>query len=240
MDIARRNALLVAAACTVFGRTSAEAADGPKRVLVVGDSQAQGLAGGLQRQLLRDRTWRVIDQSHISTGLYSTARFDWPASASGIADKERGAVAVVMFGANDRPPVRSNGTIDPRRAEAFAIGYCAHIRAVASGLKQACPEVVWVGHPVVRDPVYAEDMAFLNQLYESEAIACGARWFSSWPLFVDKAGLYSAHGKSVGGQTERLRADDGVHLTGAGYDVLASALLPDLRFALAGPLNPPT
>ena len=223
MDIARRNALLIAAACTVFGRTSAQAADGPKRVLVVGDSQAQGLAGGLQRRAKR-----------------GTARFDWPASASGIADKERGAVAVVMFGANDRPPVRSNGAIDPRRAETFAISYCAHIRAVASGLKQACPEVVWVGHPVVRDPVYAEDMAFLNQLYENEAVACGARWFSSWPLFVDKAGLYTAHGKTVSGQTERLRADDGVHLTGAGYDVLASALLPDLRFALAGPLNPPT
>ena len=28
------------------------------------------------------------------------------------------------------------------------------------------------------------------------------------------------------GQTTRLRADDGVHLTGAGYDVLARALLP--------------
>lgn len=240
MNIARRNALLVAAACSVFGFPSADAAESLKRVLVVGDSQAQGLAGGLQRQLLRDRSWRVIDQSHISTGLYSTTRFDWPASASGIADKERGAVAVVMFGANDRPPIRSNGAVDPRRAETFAANYCAHIRAVAAGLKQACPEVVWVGHPIVRDPLYAEDMAFLNQLYEAEAVACGARWFPSWPLFTDKAGAYVAHGKAVGGQTERLRADDGVHLTAAGYDVLANALLPDLRFALAGPLTPPT
>jgi hypothetical protein len=240
VNIARRNALLIAAACTVVGVPSAEAADTPKRILVVGDSQAQGLAGGLQRQLLRDRTWRIVDQSHISTGLYSTVRFDWPALTPGIADKERGAVAVVMFGANDRPPIRSNGAVDPKRVETFAANYCAHIRAVAAGLKRACPEVVWVGHPIVRDSVYADDMAFLNQLYEAEAVACGARWFPSWPLFVDKAGLYAAHGKTVGGQTERMRADDGVHLTVAGYDVLANALLPDLRFALAGPLNPPT
>ncbi len=240
MNIARRDALLAAVACTLFGLSSARAADPSNRVLVVGDSQAQGLAGGFQRQLLRDRTWRVIDQSHISTGLVSSVRFDWPASALSIADKERGAVAVVMFGANDRPPIRSKGAIDPQRADTFAASYCAHIRAVAAGLKHGCPEVVWVGHPIVRDPVYAEDMAFLNQLFEAEAIACGARWFPSWPLFVDKDGQYSAHGKALDGQTARLRADDGVHLTPAGYDILANALLPEVRYGLAGPLTPPT
>lgn len=240
MNITRREALLAVAACTVLGPRSARSAEPSNRVLVVGDSQAQGLAGGFQRQLLRDRAWRVIDQSHISTGLVSSIRFDWPASAPGIADKERGAVAVVMFGANDRPPIRSKGAIDQLRADSFAANYCAHIRAVAAGLKRGCPEVVWVGHPIVRDPVYAEDMAFLNQLFEAEAIACGARWFPSWSLFVDKDGQYAAHGKAVDGQTTRLRADDGVHLTAAGYDVLANAVLPELRYAIAGPLSPPT
>lgn len=240
MNIARRNALLAAAACTVFGLPEAQAAESISRVLVVGDSQAQGLAGGLQRILLRDRTWRVIDQSHISTGLYSSVKFDWPGSAAGIATRERGAVAVVMFGANDRPNIRSKGAIDPQRADAWAAPYCAHIRAVASGLKRSCPAVVWVGHPIVRDPIYAEDMAFLNNLYETEARACGAQWFPSWRLFVDKAGQYDAHGLALDGHLERLRADDGVHLTAAGYDVLANALLPILRDDLAGPLSPPT
>jgi hypothetical protein len=224
----------------MFGLSPAEAAEAPNRVLVVGDSQAQGLAGGFQRQLLRDRTWRVINETHIATGLVSSVRFDWPASAPGIADKERGAVAVVMFGANDRPPIRSKGVIDPQRANAFATNYCAHIRAVAAGLKEGCPEVVWVGHPIVRDPVYAEDMAFLNQLFEAEALACGAQWFPSWPLFVDKDGQYTAFGKALDGQTVRVRADDGVHLTAAGYDILANALLPALRSAFVDPPNPPT
>ena len=240
MNIARRDALLTVAACAFFGRSAACAAEPGNRVLVVGDSQAQGLAGGFQRQLLRDRTWRVIDQSHISTGLVSSVRFDWPASASGIADKERGAVAVVMFGANDRPPIRSKGAIDPQRADAFAASYCAHIRAVAAGLKRGCPEVVWVGHPIVRDPVYAEDMAFLNQLFEAEAVSCGARWFPSWSLFVDRDGQYTAHGKALDGQVARLRADDGVHMTVAGYDLLASALLREVLYVVAGPLAPPT
>src|SRR5215475_10849440 len=87
----------------------ASAADSRMRILVVGDSQAQGLAGGLQRQLRRDTTWRVIDRSRIATGLCSPSRFDWPAAAPGIGEGERGAIAVVMFGANDRPPIRMHG-----------------------------------------------------------------------------------------------------------------------------------
>ena len=238
VNIARRNALLAVVVCAVFRATEGRAAETINRVLVVGDSQAQGLGGGLQRQLLRDRAWRVIDHSHISTGLYSSVKFDWPAAAPGIADKERGAMAVVMFGANDRPNIRSKGVIDPQRADTWAAPYCAHIRAVAAALKRTCPEVVWVGHPIVRDPVYAEDMAFLNNLYEAEAVACGARWFPSWPLFTDKDGQYTAHGKAVDGHLERLRADDGVHLSAAGYDVLANALLPILRSALPDPEHP--
>ena len=235
VNIARRNALLVAAVCSVYGLPEVHAAETVYRVLVVGDSQAQGLAGGLQRVLLREREWRVIDRSKISTGLYSAVKFDWPSSAAAIATSERGAVGVVMFGANDRPNIRSKGAIDPQRADAWAAPYCAHIRAVAAGLKMSCPAVVWVGHPIVRDPIYAEDMAFLNNLYEIEALATGAQWFPSWKLFADKDGQYTAHGKALDGHLERLRADDGVHLTAAGYDVLAHALLPILRDDLGIP-----
>lgn len=100
------------------------------------------------------------------------------------------------------------------------------MRAVADGLKRSCTPVIWIGHPIVRDPVYAEDMALLNRLYAEEAVQEGAEWFPSWSLFTDADGNYAPYGKGVDGQTTRLRADDGVHLTGAGYDVLARALLP--------------
>ncbi len=240
VNIARRNALLGAAACTVFGLHGAKAADTFYRVLVVGDSQAQGLAGGLQRQLLRDRTWRVIDRSRISTGLYSAVKYDWPGSIGSIANSEAGAVAVAMFGANDRPNIRSKGVIDPARADAWSAPYCAHIRAVVDALKKTCAGVVWVGHPIVRDPVFAEDMAFLNNLYMTEAQAGGAQWLPTWSMFADKDGHFDAHGVALDGHTERLRADDGVHLTAAGYDVLAHALLPLLRTDLGAPAQSPT
>lgn len=226
MTLRRRGFLLFAGALMVPGMQSARAADSVDRVLVVGDSQAQGLAGGLQRQLRHDRSLRVIDRSRIATGLCSPTRFDWPAATPGIAAAERGAIAVVMFGANDRPPVRLHGRIDEALSAAFCTSYGAHVRAIADDLRRCCAGVIWVGHPIVRDPAYAEDMALLNRLYAAQSIGTGADWFPSWPLFTDEGGNFVPYGKGLDGVTTRLRADDGVHLTSAGYDVLANALLP--------------
>jgi uncharacterized protein len=224
--ILQRRDLLLACALTLPGLSAARATEAMTRVLVVGDSQAQGLAAGLQRQFRGDASWRVVDRSRIATGLCSPSRFDWPAAAAGIAESERGAIAVVMFGANDRPPVHLHGRVDDKLAQPFVTSYCAHVRAVAEGLRPCCVSVIWVGHPIVRDPAYAEDMALLNRLYATQAMVAGAQWFPSWPLFVDGDGNYAPYGRGIDGQTTRLRADDGVHFTGAGYDVLAKALLP--------------
>lgn len=186
----------------------------------------------MQRQLRHDRSLRVIDRSRIATGLCSPSRFDWPAATPGIAEAERGAIAVVMFGANDRPPVRLHGHIDDALSSAFCTSYGAHVHTIAEDLARYCAGVIWVGHPIVRDPVYAEDMALLNRLYAAQSMAAGADWFPSWDLFIDDAGNYAPYGKGTDGMTTRLRADDGVHLTSAGYDVLASALLPVVELYL--------
>lgn len=222
----QRRRLLFALGLAALPVRLATGADSRTRILVVGDSQAQGLAAGLQRQFRRETTWRVIDRARIATGLCSPTRFDWPAAAPAIGEGERGAIAVVMFGANDRPPIRMHGQINEKLAATFCSTYSAHVHAIAAALKRSCAGVIWVGHPIVRDPVYADDMALLNRLYAEQSMAAGADWFPSWPLFTDTDGRFAPYGKGTDGETTRLRADDGVHLTGPGYDVLAKALQP--------------
>jgi len=95
MPLHRRELLLTVGSTIASFARPALAAE-PTHILVIGDSQAQGLAAGLQRQLRSDATWRVIDRSHIATGLYLTGRFDWPAQVQTISAAEPGAVAVVM------------------------------------------------------------------------------------------------------------------------------------------------
>ena len=62
----QRRGLLLAGALSLPALRIARGADATTRVLVVGDSQAQGLAAGLQRQLRRDGSCRVIDRSRIA------------------------------------------------------------------------------------------------------------------------------------------------------------------------------
>ncbi len=86
--------------------------------------------------------------------------------------------------------------------------------------------MIWVGHPVVRDNVYSEDMQLLNSSYPSAAAVAGARWVPTWCMVTTPDGGFTPYGKGVDGMTQRLRADDGVHFTPAGYDVVARRLEP--------------
>lgn len=204
------------------------ASDGLIRVLVLGDSQAQGLAGGVQRLLRHDRRFRVLDRSKIASGLIARA-YDWPAAVRTLAGSEHADVAVVMFGANDRPPVRINGSIDPALSSEFEQSYGARVRDIVQSLREANVPVIWVGHPNARDPKFSDDMALLNRIFAEAAAAAGADYVPAWDLFAGAGGTYDAYGKGVDGETTRLRADDGVHLTAAGYDLLAQHLLPHIE-----------
>lgn len=235
----RRRAVLrgLAACLTLAGMMrAARALDETVRVLVLGDSQAQGLAGGVQRLLRHDRRFRVLDRSKIGTGLLSRA-YDWISTVRALPATEHPDVAVVMFGANDRPRVRgTDGSVIPGLSFSFERVYGERVREIVQSLRDANVPVIWVGHPTVRDPKYADDMAFLNRIFADEASAAGADYVPIWDLFAGAGGIYEAYGKGVDGETTRLRADDGVHLTVAGYDVLARYLLPHIEADLRGRL----
>jgi uncharacterized protein len=129
-----------------------------------------------------------------------------------------------MFGANDRPPIRRHGVADLALLAQFQKFYAERVREIIRTFRAAGDEVIWVGHPVVRNHDYAEDMAYLDLIFASVAAEEGARWVPTWDLFTTPQGGYTPYGKGIDGMTQRLRADDGVHLTPAGYDVLAERL----------------
>jgi len=237
----RRRVLQALAAAPVLAATRARAAGEPTegapplRIAVVGDSQAQGLAAGLQRLYRQDPRFRVLDYARISTGLIRLSFFDWPAYAQQIAPSVHASAAVVMFGANDRPSVRVRGEVDERLLENFTALYSGRARTVIRAFRAAGTRVVWVGHPVVRGEDYAADMAIINHICQQACIAEGADFVSLWERFADPAGQYTAYGPGPDGQTTRLRRDDGVHLTMAGYELAAQQIQTHVHAALHRP-----
>ena len=225
-----RRALLLAPLGLAITPKSAGAVAFPdelqERILVFGDSQAQGLAGGFQRLYRGDKSRRVLDRSKISTGIIPRPGFDWPAQAQVLATIEKADVAVALFGANDRPPIRRGGEIDPVLLDRFTETYGARVQQVAEVFRTAKVPLIWVGHPIVRDPIFAQDMQIIDDIFEERAVGVDAVFVSTWDTFKGADGNYSPYGKGVDGQTTRLRADDGVHLTPAGYDVVTALLVP--------------
>ena len=234
-------ALSSLAACLIavaaFAETPSPKAEAPD-VLVVGDSQAQGVAGALIRRYLRSKDFHVIDKTKVGTGLTSKSTYDWDAVVAELASTEHARVAIVMFGANDRPPVRVKGVVDPGLSEKFSKSYSARVERIVKSLRDAKIEVLWLGDPVVKDADYTADMQMLTPVMEPAVEKEGAQWVSLWGVGVDPDGSYDAFGKALDGQTKRLRADDGVHFTPSGYDLIAAKLDPILKTLATQPASP--
>jgi hypothetical protein len=222
---ARWVAAALVLAAVGFG--AAAGAESPTTTIeIVGDSQAQGLAGALERLFLRRPEFRVLDRSKISTGVSVRGSYDWAQQAQTLAAGRKADVVVIMFGANDRPTIRRGLEIDPDLLDEFRETYGERVHEIIRAFHDSGSEVIWVGHPVVRDNVYTEDMQLLNSIYQAAADDEGARWVPTWSLFTTPDGGFTPYGKGVDGMTQRLRADDGVHFTPAGYDVVAAQIEP--------------
>jgi hypothetical protein len=228
-----RRFVLAAPGAVLLTRAAAAAAPSAApavvTIAVVGDSQAQGIAGALQRLYVRDRQhYHVLDRAKIGTGLITRPDFNWPEEAKELAAERRVDVVVAMFGSNDRPAFHLDD-VDPAVKERFQRAYGKHVRDIVKAFRDIGVAVIWLGHPIVRDERYSADMAFLNRIYEQAATEEGAHWLPLWDLATDGNGGYAAYGRGVNGETRRLRADDGVHFTPAGYDLVVSRLRPFLE-----------
>lgn len=193
--------------------------------MVIGDSQAQGLARGLRWLYRTNRSMMIRDHSKPSTGLIVTDFYNWPDEVHKLAATEHDDVAVILLGANDRPQVRVHGVVDQGQLANFTKMYSARVRDIIVTLKNAHIPVIWVGDPMNRNDKYSEDMAILNTVFQNQAAQNGARFVPLWTAFSEN-GHFAPYGKGVDGSTVRLRIDDGVHMTPEGYQKAAKILEP--------------
>lgn len=193
-------------------------------IAVFGDSQAQGLAGGLQRVLIEDPRYRVLNRTHPGAALVHGEN-EWLAPIERFTSREKADIAVVMFGANDRLDTRERGASLHFRTDEWRGVYAARADKILALLANAGLRVIWCGNPIARSPTYSADMSYINNIYAEETARFGAQFVPLWAVIADEQGGYAAYGKDRDGTTQRLRADDGIHLTAAGYELIAEKLV---------------
>ena len=214
-----------------------------KTIVVFGDSQAQGVAAALQRMFLRDRSYHVIDKAVAGTSLSQKLQFDWVDTIDKWFQTEHADLAIVMFGGNDRLAVRleAGGKAIAYKTDAWKDMYNERLTSVLGLFDKAKVPVIWLGQPIARESGYASDMSYLNELYEAATKTAGADYIPLWTIIADDDGNYAAYGKALDGETKRLRLDDGIHFTPAGYDIVAVKVREqiDALLAKAAETQPP-
>ena len=207
------------------GAARAEVARDRLTIAVFGDSQAQGIAGGLQRVLIDDPHVKVLNRTHPGAALVH-GETEWIAPIQKFLSQERADVAIVMFGANDRLDIREDsGSYLRFKSDAWRTEYAKRTDAVLIALGRAGVKVIWCGNPIARSDTYSSDMNYINQIFAERAERLGAQFLGLWELSADGDGKYSAFGKDLDGVTRRLRADDGIHFTAAGYELIADRII---------------
>lgn len=199
---------------------------GTIRIGVFGDSLADGIWAGLYRTLHRNERFEVARHTEVSSGLARPDFFDWEQEIEQVLADETIDVAVVCLGLNDNQPVHYDG----RRQFEFASEewdavYRGRVRAILAQLAAAGVPTFWVGLPTVRNERFATQMAHLNTIYESEALVADVPFMPTLAMTGDADGAYSAYLQDADGRNRLMRANDGVHFTGRGYELIAKALL---------------
>ena len=221
-------------AVVAFGRIPAQADETDSRAVIVvfGDSQAQGLAVGFQRVLVEDSRYRVLNRTHPGAALVHGEN-EWLQPIERFTSREKADIAVVMFGANDRLDMREGRATLRFRTDEWRAAYTARADRILTALAGAGLKVLWCGNPIARSPTYSADMTYINGIYAEETARFGARFVPLWNAVADEQGAYAAYGKDRDGTTQRLRTDDGIHFTAAGYELIAEKLIELLSASAA-------
>jgi hypothetical protein len=195
-------------------------------IAVMGDSIADGIWGGMVRILIRDRRYVLLREAKNSSGFTTS---DWQAALDAVIEKKPDAI-VALFGTNDRQSLIVRDK--PRslfRSKDWEAGYTKRTDDFMDKVTGIGIPLVWVGLPIMRDDKWNEDSLYLNALYQKEAEQRGVVFLATWDLTADKDGKYAAYGLDLKGDKRLLRANDGIHFTEPGYELIADAILHTLR-----------
>jgi hypothetical protein len=192
-----------------------------KKVLVVGDFIASGLAWGLDQAFADEPRVAIVDRTDGPSGFVRNDVTDWAAKIPEILTAEAPDVVVVELGANDRQSIRTKDARLTMRSDAWNAAYQQRVERFLVALQSYGKPVYWVGAPPLKSADANGDVIFLNALFKDKVDALAVNFVDVWDGFADEEGKFIARGPDIDGQARTLRASDGINFTKAGRRKLA-------------------
>jgi hypothetical protein len=207
----------------------------PVTVGVFGDSFGEGVWAALHALLAKDNVV-VVEESRLGAGFTRYQTLDLERAAAESLATRPVDIAVIMIGAND-----TQGVFDDAGRHAYALMtpgwkavYGARIDRFVRRLRDQGALVYWIGLPVMRQADYDRDIAALNDFLAARMAAQGVPFLPTRALSVDPEGRFNLYLPGPGeAAPPRMRANDGVHMTFAGYERLARPVAERIHAYLA-------
>ncbi|KQY75496.1 DUF459 domain-containing protein [Brevundimonas sp. Root1423] len=190
---------------------------GPLRIGVFGDSMADGLYAGLYRDLQQTPNVTVSKFSQVSTGLSRYDYVDIQAKTRGQLDAQPVDVAVMLFGTNDAQGIEMDGQIHPFGSDGWKTAYAKRVDDLVALLRSRDVAVYWVGLPRMKRATFDAKMSLINDVVEARMTALGVPYIETTALTSNGEGGYEAYLPTETGRRTLMRANDGIHMSMAGY-----------------------
>lgn len=200
-----------------------------KKVLVIGDFYAGGLADALDEAYAGVDDIIVVDRSNGLSGFVRQDVVNWPEKLKELVAAEKPDHIVAMLGSNDRQLLREGGKRLKKRTPEWDEAYKGRVQQLGEVLKATNVKYTWMGLPPVRFKSMSSDFLVFNSFYGEAAKSPNGRFVDVWDGFSDADGNYSRSGPDVNGQIVLLRPKDGINLTKAGKRRLAFYIQNDLQ-----------
>jgi len=192
------------------------------RMLVIGDSLANGLADGLVEAMGGAEGVQLQRKARPLNGL---SRNEFEEDLKALEDpawREPLHIAVVMLGVWDSMPLRNpSGRRVLVGSPEWRDLYGQRVDRVMKILKRKKSAVYWVGLPVMRRSEATRDIETINEIFRERAFLNGLKFIDAHAGFADEDGNFNPYGPDVTGKMRLLREADGVHFTEAGNRKLA-------------------
>ena len=211
----------------------------PLRVLVVGDSFAEGLEIGLA-PVTNSKYFRLIQKGLHSTGLARPDYFDWPAALRVFVTQYHPDILLVMLGGNDANAIYTPGSTIPFGVgdERWRATYRDRIDKMMEIGAEGGAHVAWVGLPIMGDARFSDNMHTLDGMFAREAEAHpDVLYLDTYEMF-SKDGKYTDYLPNEQGNLQLVRAGDHTHFTAVGDRMVATELLRMMKFRAGWHLSP--
>jgi hypothetical protein len=202
------------------------------RLWVGGDSLAAFLCQNLTADAAAKGAGFTDQEWQISTGLSRPDYFDWLAHLQHAIASDHPNVMVFMAGANDAQGLTTASgqavSVTPFDAT-WTAEYTKRVGEAMDLMSADGRVAIWVGLPIMDNPGFAGEMQKLNAIFKAQAAKHrGVIYVDSWSLFAVN-GAFALDLPDASGATVRMRAEDGVHLTSAGGELLAHDVLKTIE-----------